>query len=467
MVGKQKGVRVGADELAKLGRGHGVGAGVKLVFVEAAQRVQPAQPVEVVDEQLRILQAFAAQAQQQHARPLHRKVALGPQAKRILRGAQGHALVEFGPQLRVAADGFGAHGPLAAQQVAPVRKIQVVEAVPGVGRAVGVELRIDVFGQRGAGFQQGVEQKRAALLEEEAHAADAGGGVAHLHAGPQSEEGVGLLVEVEAGGYLEGRAEEVGVHILHIEQLRKGVGFAPLQPHLLAPALKVAQVDGNITGELHAGFGGVGVGQNAHDGIELVAGPLVEQQVHARPAQSKAYLGLGTQLHVGQLAQQLGGRIHALLAEGLARKKLQIFGKEALFGFGVAHDLQRVERDGAAPLQHHAPGNGVPIQPNGIEPDGGKREALVFGLGEDALLQLHPVGGHEGRAPKKLFAVARPCQQAVAEIAVAQIGPPKGLAHVQAHPHRVAGPAQLVGRGREVGVGLQAQHQFADGPQDA
>ena len=166
LVSKEKHVRVGADKLPKFGRGHGVRAGVKLVFVEAAQRVEPPEPEQVVDEQAGVEQGLAPQPQEQHPGPLHGKVALGPQAKRVLRGAQGQAAVELGRQLRVEADGFGAHGALGVEQKAPARKEQVVEAGEGVANAVGIVLRVQVLGE-GRGVLERVE-KRAALLGKEA-----------------------------------------------------------------------------------------------------------------------------------------------------------------------------------------------------------------------------------------------------------------------------------------------------------
>ncbi|MFC7666388.1 hypothetical protein ACFQT0_02320 [Hymenobacter humi] len=141
-------------------------------------------------------------------------------------------------------------------------------------------------------------------------------------------------------------------------------------------------------------------------------------------------------------------------------ENLQVLGQKALLGFGVAHNLQRVKYHRLAALQHHAAGNGVVVELNGIEAHRGEGEALVFGFDENPLLQLGPVGGQKGRLAKELLAVAGAGEQAVAEVAVAQVGPAKLLAHVQAYPHGVAAPAQFIGRGGEVGVALQGQHQL-------
>ena len=256
------------------------------------------------------------------------------------------------------------------------------------------------------------------------------------------------------------------MHVLGIEELRQRVGFAELQPDLLAAALDVAQVDGDVAGDLHAGFAGVGVGQDAHNGVELVGGPVVEQQVHPGLAPRKAHFRFGPQAHVGQLAQELGRRCHPLLAERLVGKNLEVLGQKALFGFGGAHYFQRVEYHCLPAPQHHAPRNVAVAELNGIEPHRGEREALVFGFAQNPLLQFHPVFGPERRLVEEFLAEAGAGEQAVAQVAVLQEGPAEGLAHVEAHPHGVAGPAHFVGRGGEVGVALQAQHQlphFAQG----
>ena len=81
----------------------------------------------------------------------------------------------------------------------------------------------------------------------------------------------------------------------------------------------------------------------------------------------------------------------------------------------------------------------------------GPLEAL-FTVDEEA-----GMGGAQGLASVEPFAEARAAEHVLGHVAALQPRPAKLLAHVQAHNQRIGAPVQLIGRGGEVGIGLQSE----------